>query len=86
MRIYPGTALQAQADREGQLRRGASLLAPTFYQPRALPLEEVEALIAERAAGRAHWVLGSGGESVSRIVERMHLRGHVGPLWEKLVR
>ena len=43
-------------------------------------------MIEKCADGRVNWVVGSGGETMSKIISRMHSRGHAGPLWEYLVR
>lgn len=85
LRIYPGTPLRERAEREGQIAADASLLEPTYYQPRGLTLEEIPRLVSAQARGRTHWVVGSGGDDVSRVVERLHRRGRVGPLWEKML-
>jgi len=43
-------------------------------------------MIEEYADGRTNWVVGSGGETMAKIITRMYSRGHSGPLWEYLIR
>jgi hypothetical protein len=85
VRIYPGTALHALAVREGQVDSADDLLAPRFYTPAGISLEAIRAMVAARARGRRHWVLGSGDAEMAAVVKRMYRRGHVGPLWDRLV-
>lgn len=86
MRIYPGTPLAALAVAQGMIERGATLLDPCYYHSSEVPPAEIQEQVAARARGRTSWVIGSGGETVGRIVARLHARGHVGPLWEKMIR
>lgn len=85
MRIFPATELERIARREGQLAEGRSLLEPVFYEPPGLPLGEIAARVERRADGRASWIVGSGASRVAALVERLHQRGHAGPLWERIV-
>jgi radical SAM superfamily enzyme YgiQ (UPF0313 family) len=85
MRIYPGTELAAIAEREGQIPPGQSLLEPVFYEPPGLPLEEIARRVERRADGRTSWLVGDGADRAAALVERLHARGHPGPLWERLV-
>ena len=85
VRIYPGTELCATAVSNGQLSPGADLLDPVFYHPNAISPAEIEEIIKERAAGRPNWVVGSGGDITNKIMARMYAKGHIGPLWEKLI-
>ncbi len=84
MRIYPGTPLFEVAVAEGQIAADQNLLEPVFYRPAGLTDTAILDRARARAGGRQHWVVGSGGDKVAKLVARMHLRGHVGPLWEKL--
>ncbi len=84
MRVYPGTPLFEVAVAEGQISASQNLLEPVFYKPMGLSDEAILSRARARAGGRTHWVVGSGGDKVARLVARMHLRGHIGPLWEKL--
>ncbi len=83
-RVYPGTELERIAREEGQLD-GRNLLEPVFYEPRGLPLAEIAARVERAADGRLNWVVGSGAARTSALIARLHERGHVGPLWERLV-
>lgn len=86
IRIYPGTELYRIALEKGRIDRQTDLLHPVFYRPSAIEREEIEAMVQQRAKGRINWLVGSGGSSAAALVERMHARGHVGPLWEHLAR
>jgi radical SAM superfamily enzyme YgiQ (UPF0313 family) len=86
IRIYPHTALHAIAVRQGQITRDQNLLEPVFYRSPTLNSDKMAAMLTAHAAGRPHWVLGSGSAEVAYIVSRLHARGHYGPLWEQLIR
>ena len=83
-RVYPGTPLARRATVEGRLGDGAELLAPMFYRC-DVPADEILAMIRAKAARRLDWVVGAGGERLTRVVARLHARGETGPLWERLV-
>jgi radical SAM superfamily enzyme YgiQ (UPF0313 family) len=85
VRIYPSTPLHQIALREGQIKADEALLEPRFYQTREVPPEKLEELVRAQAAGRRHWIIGSGDAEMASIVERMHKRGRVGPLWERII-
>jgi radical SAM superfamily enzyme YgiQ (UPF0313 family) len=85
VRIYPGTPLHTLAVREGQVDSTDDLLAPRFYAPAAISVETIRGMVAARARGRRHWVLGSGDADMAAVVKRMYQRGYVGPLWDRLV-
>jgi radical SAM superfamily enzyme YgiQ (UPF0313 family) len=84
VRVYPGTGLWRQAVQEGQVRPEDELLAPTYYRA-GPPSADILARVQARAAGRLHWVIGSGGERFQTMLARMHRRGRVGPQWDKLL-
>jgi radical SAM superfamily enzyme YgiQ (UPF0313 family) len=86
IRIYPGTALYDMALAEGKIKAQSDLLQPVFYAPDEIDREAIAALVAQRAAGRGNWVLGSGGDETAKVVKVMHRRGYSGPLWEYLTR
>jgi len=86
MRIYPQTELNELARHERQIDDTRSLLEPVFYQSSQIGSAEVLARVRQRANGRLNWLIGDGGEPVARILDRMHSRGHTGPLWEHLIR
>ncbi len=84
VRIYPNTAIAAVARELGQVLQGDTLLEPRFFQsPDAAPAE-LEALVRGRAASRPNWIVGSGSPVMAAAMKRMHARGAVGPLWERL--
>lgn len=85
IRIYPHTLIQEIAIREGQIERDQNLIMPVFYRSPALSLDRIMEKVTARAAGRSHWIFGSGGEQARRVVSRMHVHGHCGPLWEYLI-
>lgn len=86
VRIYPHTILYEIAVREGQIETQTNLLGPVFYWSPALHRETVMNHIKDHAAGRENWVVGSGPPRMYKMLARLHARGHVGPLWEHLVR
>jgi len=85
VRIYPATALYEAALAGGQVTAGDSLAEPVFYRPESIGLEEITALVHERAAGRSNWLSGSGG-SQDETTAQIHARGLTGPLWEFLTK
>jgi radical SAM superfamily enzyme YgiQ (UPF0313 family) len=86
VRIYPHTILYEIAVREGQIETQTNLLGPAFYWSPALHREAAMNRIKDHAAGRENWVVGSGPPLMYKMLARLHARGHVGPLWEHLVR
>ncbi|RJQ82451.1 MAG: radical SAM protein [Desulfobacteraceae bacterium] len=86
MRIYPHTGLYDLAIREGQLTADQSIVEPVFYAPASLGHAHVAGRVGQRAQERDNWVIGAGGDRVTKILNRMYRRGHTGPLWELLIR
>jgi radical SAM superfamily enzyme YgiQ (UPF0313 family) len=84
IRIYPGTGLYEQALAEGVIDRETDLLHPFFYSPKHITLDAIEAQISQRAGQRRNWLVGSGGETASTVIQTLHQRGMIGPLWEYL--
>jgi len=84
VRIYPHTALFDLALREGQISPGQDFLTPVFYQSDKLTSDVITEKLTAHAAGRAHWLIGSGGDKTAKVVSRLYARGHHGPLWELL--
>jgi len=82
MRIYPRTELSDLARKERKVGDTQDLLAPVFYQSEQIGSAEVLTRVRQQANGRLNWVIGDGGESVARIMAKMHARGRTGPLWE----
>lgn len=85
VRIYPATRVHRLAVREGQVAANDDLLAPRFYAPAAISVERIGELVTSHARGRRHWVIGSGDADMAAIIKRMYQRGHIGPLWDRLV-
>ena len=86
IRIYPGTELYEIAVQEGQISQDTDLLQPVFYRANAIDRDQIEAMVLQQAAGRINWLVGSGGKTAANLVQKMHARGRVGPLWEHLAR
>lgn len=86
MRIYPGTPLFTQAVAEGVIEASSDLLDPVFYASASISRQHILDQVASRAAGRANWIIGSGGVETSRVISRMYQKGYSGPLWEYLIR
>jgi len=86
IRIYPLTRLYEIALEEGLLDRSRDISRPVFYESRPLEGLDPETIVKNHSRGRLNWVIGTGGETTSAIVDRMHTRGLSGPLWEYLIR
>lgn len=86
IRIYPNTRLHEIALASGQVTKDQDLLAPCFFRPEKISLDEIRATLQNRAQNRRNWVAGAGGEEMAKIIARLHARGHAGPLWERLIR
>jgi radical SAM superfamily enzyme YgiQ (UPF0313 family) len=85
VRIYPHTALYALALEEGQIEPHHDLLEPVFYWSPGLRRETAIHLVKKHTGSRTNWVVGSGSQQMFRIIEKLHARGHTGPLWERLI-
>jgi len=86
IRIYPHTALYNLAIKEGQIKPHHELLEPVFYWSPALSRKTALGLVKNHIDSRTNWVIGSGSPQMFKIIERLHARGHVGPLWERRIR
>ncbi len=86
MRVYPNTALYDISLEQGQIEASRDILAPVFYEPPSLPLEEIFERIEVQAKERVNWVTSSNGHESVRIMNRMYEKGYSGPLWEYLIR
>lgn len=86
VRIYPNTGLFETALNEGQISVDAGFLEPVFYWSPRLDRDAAVEIIRKHAAGRTNWLIGSGPSGMYRMMERLHAWGHVGPLWERLIR
>lgn len=81
MRIYPGTALEQRALREGVITPDTDLLPPVYYLAPGLTEEGVFARLREFAKRSASWIPGDPGPSYASLVQRLRRRGVAGPLW-----
>lgn len=86
VRIYPHTGLFEIAVREGQITADANFLDPSFYWSPGLDRNRAVEIITNHAAGRTNWIIGSGPRGMYRMMDRLHAWGHVGPLWERLIK
>jgi len=86
MRIYPHTGLYEIAIQEGLITADKCIVEPVYYVPPALRAANVAGQVEAHAQGRDNWVIGAGGDKVTKILNRMYRRGHTGPLWEFLIR
>jgi radical SAM superfamily enzyme YgiQ (UPF0313 family) len=86
MRIYPHTALHGMAIASGQISASRSLMEPVFFEPGTVASEEILLRVKDHAGKRSNWVAGAGEDMTARIIPRLYARGHVGPLWEHLIR
>jgi len=85
IRLYPHTSLYNLAIKEGQIEPRCDLLEPVFYWSPSLPRKTAIDLVKNHIGSRTNWVIGSGPPQMYKIIERLHARGHVGPLWERLI-
>ncbi len=85
VRIYPHTALYALALEEGQVEPNWNPLEPRFYWSPALQRETVMELVKDHACSRSNWVVGTGSQLTFKYIAKLHARGRVGPLWERLI-
>jgi len=80
MRIYPGTALQVMAIRDGKISPNDSLLEPTYYLSDDFNLEECKKMTAE--TGKA-WVFPD--DPLAEDIETMRVvKKKKGLIWEYL--
>ncbi|MBI4633675.1 MAG: radical SAM protein [Deltaproteobacteria bacterium] len=86
VRIYPRTALYEMAVEEGQIEAERNLLQPVFYWAPPLNQMAVMEFLHDHADGRINWIIGAGSPQMVKSLARMHAWGHVGPLWEQLIR
>ena len=86
MRIYPNTELFDLALEEGQIATGGSVVEPVFYRSPFIDAAEIIRRVKGQGGGRVNWLVGAGGQKIAKTLERLHERGHAGPLWEYLVR
>jgi radical SAM superfamily enzyme YgiQ (UPF0313 family) len=85
IRIYPHTALRDLALEEGQIEPNWSPLEPRFYWSPSLSREKVMNIVIDHARSRGNWIVGSGSQQMFKNIAKLHERGNVGPLWERLI-
>ncbi|MFH1130066.1 MAG: radical SAM protein, partial [Pseudomonadota bacterium] len=85
IRIYPGTRLHKIAIEERQIKEVDELFEPVFYHSNSFSPDKIMTFVSKRSKRRVNWIVGSGGERIARAVTHMHAKGHVGPLWEKII-
>jgi radical SAM superfamily enzyme YgiQ (UPF0313 family) len=86
VRIFPGTEMHEIALREGRVRAEDDLLEPVFYISPKLDGVDLEREVQAHGKRRMNWVVGSGSETLARLQRQMYAKGHIGPLWEILIR
>ena len=86
MRIYPHTKLYEMSVKEGQILKTQSVLEPVFYHTPSIDTDEIIRRVKNEAKNRPNWVIGSGGTETTNITAKLYRRGHIGPLWEYLIR
>jgi radical SAM superfamily enzyme YgiQ (UPF0313 family) len=85
IRIYPHTALYDLALEERQVEPNWNPLEPRFYWSPALQRETVMDLVKNQVGNRSNWVIGAGSQMTFNNIAKLHARGRVGPLWERLI-
>jgi hypothetical protein len=86
IRIYPGTALEQVAMREGIIAEGDSLLEPVFYISPAIR-EGLCDLVTQEALKRRTWIVPGLEVNVSSaMLDAMRMFPVKGPLWKLMKR
>ena len=86
IRIYPGTAIERCAVREGVIGAGDSLLEPVFFVAPELR-DSLCDLVAQEALKRRTWVVPSLEVNISSaMLDAMRLFKVRGPLWKLMKR
>jgi lipid biosynthesis B12-binding/radical SAM protein len=84
IRIFPNTMIQTQAIEEGVLRKGDSLLKPTYYFSPQIDVETMDNMIKTGFKGRRDRIFPpSQGLEMARIMNKY---GYYGLLWDRLIR
>jgi radical SAM superfamily enzyme YgiQ (UPF0313 family) len=84
MRIYPGTAIEEQARREGLITDQTDLLTPQYYVAPGLTTEAIISSLRAFSSQSPNWIVGDPLPGYDRLVERLRKRGLAGPLWSYL--
>ncbi|HET98214.1 MAG TPA: radical SAM protein [Desulfurivibrio alkaliphilus] len=84
IRILPGTSLAQRAVAEGVIEAGQPLLEPIFYSSPQLAGIDLERELTASFAGRLDRIYPVS-EAIDQLT-MLHRMGHVGPLWDYLLR
>jgi len=84
IRILPGTPIYERVLREGMLDASQPLLEPIFYFSPKIRREELEHQIKTEWAGRMDRIYPC--PFMDKRIRYLHERGHVGPMWDMLIR
>ncbi|MBU0480841.1 MAG: cobalamin-dependent protein [Proteobacteria bacterium] len=84
IRVLPGTAMFQRAIDDGVMQEGQPLLEPFFYFSPHLSEQELDAALKGAWKGRLDRIYPSS--VMQERVTRLHSKGHVGPMWDMLVR
>jgi radical SAM superfamily enzyme YgiQ (UPF0313 family) len=84
IRVLPGTAMHRRAIDEGVMSPDQPLLAPFFYFSPQIGEAEVDATLKEAWRGRLDRIYPSS--VMQERITHLHRKGHVGPMWDMLVR
>ncbi|HSH13267.1 MAG TPA: radical SAM protein, partial [Desulfurivibrionaceae bacterium] len=84
IRVLPGTAMHQRAIADGVMASDQPLMAPFFYFSPELAEAELDAALKEAWRGRMDRIYPSS--VMQERITHLHRKGHVGPLWDMLVR
>lgn len=84
IRVLPGTAIHRRAIDDGVMQPEDSLLAPFFYFSPSIEEREMAETIGRAWAARLDRIFPAS--QLQDRVTSLHSKGHIGPLWDKLVR
>lgn len=86
IRVYPGTAIERCALRDGLIREGDSLLEPVFYISPAIR-DGLCDLVTEEALKRRTWIVPSLQVNISSaMLDALRMFKVRGPLWKLMKR
>lgn len=84
IRVLPGTAMHQRAIGDGVMAADQPLLAPFFYFSPELAEAELDATLNAAWRGRLDRIYPSS--VMQERITHLHRKGHVGPLWDMLIR
>lgn len=82
VRILPGAPIHDRALAEGVIEKGNSLLEAVYYFAPETPKALVDLTLTDAWKGRMNRLFPPGANQ--RLIDRMHEKGRVGPLWDLL--